>query len=169
MPLYLEPMSYSLDANISKESAEFAKTRPEVVRETAERLSKTGADVLKLEFPVDAAYDTDRAGWEAACKAVSAVSSVPWVLLSAGVDFETFADQTRIACQTGASGFLAGRAIWKEAVSMPYAARMEFLAQKATDRLYRLSKIALENARQWTDFYSPPAASKTWINDYTEF
>lgn len=169
MPLYLEPMSYSLDATISKESAEFAKTRPEVVRETAERLSKTGADVLKLEFPIDAAYNTDRAAWEQACKVVSDASAVPWVLLSAGVDFETFADQTRIACQTGASGFLAGRAIWKEAVSMPYNARVEFLAQKATDRLYRLSKIALENARPWTDFYTAPIASKTWVSDYTEF
>ncbi|MFN8373927.1 MAG: tagatose 1,6-diphosphate aldolase [Anaerolineae bacterium] len=169
LPLFLEPISYSLDATISKESAEFAQTRPEVVRETAERLSKTGADILKMEFPVDAAFDSDMRSWEAACTAVSKASVVPWVLLSAGVDFETFAEQTRIACQSGASGFLAGRAIWKEAVTMSHTERVQFLAEKGTERLYRLSKIALENARPWTDFYSPPRAKRTWAQDYSEF
>lgn len=169
LPLFLEPISYSLDATISKESAEFARTRPEIVRETAERLSKTGTDILKMEFPVDAAFDSDPASWEAACNAVSKASSVPWVLLSAGVDFDTFAEQTRIACQSGASGFLAGRAIWKEVVAMPRAERMNFLATTGADRLYRLSKIALENARPWTDFYDPPQAHKEWAQEYAEF
>ncbi len=169
LPLFLEPISYSLDATISKESAEFAKTRPEVVRETAERLSKTGTDVLKLEFPVDAAFDGDQVAWQTACEAVSKVCTVPWVLLSAGVDFDTFAEQTRIACQSGASGFLAGRAIWKEAVTMPRADRLRFLAEKGTERLYRLSKIALENARPWTEFYKLPQTTRNWTHDYSEF
>jgi hypothetical protein len=36
------------------------------------------------------------------------------MLLSAGVDFESFRKQVKIACKAGASGFLAGRALWQE-------------------------------------------------------
>ncbi len=44
----------------------------------------------------------------------NAASSAPWILLSAGVDFDEFAIQVRIACTAGASGFLAGRAVWQD-------------------------------------------------------
>src|SRR5690606_10014461 len=54
LPLFVEPLSYSLDAALKKSSAEFAQLRPEIVIETARRLSRCGADVLKLEFPIDA-------------------------------------------------------------------------------------------------------------------
>jgi tagatose 1,6-diphosphate aldolase len=169
LPLFVEPIAYSLDATVSKESQAFAKSRPEIVRETAERLSKTGADVLKLEFPVDASFDSDPISWQAACEAVSKVCTVPWVFLRGVVDFDTFAEQTRIACQYGASGFLAGRAIWKESVAMSREERLRFLAEHGTQRLYRLSKIALENARPWTDFYSPPQVNRDWAYEYAEF
>jgi tagatose 1,6-diphosphate aldolase len=163
LPLFLEPMSYSLDANVAKESAEFAKQRPQIVKDTAERLSRLNPDVLKLEFPVDAAFDTDQDGWRSACKAVSAVSSVPWVLLSAGVDFSTFETQARIACESGASGWLAGRAIWKESVTMSPADRQIFLAGKAAERIDRLNAIASAAARPWTEFYSPIPAAPDWF------
>ena len=162
IPLFLEPMSYSLDANIAKESAAFAADRPQIVKETAGRLSKLGPDVLKLEFPYDAAYETDRGLWQAGCEAISAVSTVPWVLLSAGVDFEIFADQARIASSAGASGWLAGRAIWKEATQMDAAERTRFLSDVALPRAERLAEIAAAHSRPWTDFYAPPAASETW-------
>ncbi len=167
LPLFLEPVSYSLDAAVSKESAAFAATRPAVVRETARRLSQTGADVLKLEFPVDAAFDTDHNNWHAACANVSEVSTVPWVLLSAGVDFETFADQTRIACQSGASGFLAGRAIWKEGVAMPAAERQTFVQDVAIKRLNKLAEIANQEARPWSAFYGPMIAQPEWYKAYS--
>jgi tagatose-1,6-bisphosphate aldolase len=166
MPLFLEPMSYSLDANVAKESAAFAETRPAVVRDTAKRLSALKPDVLKLEFPYDAAFHQDQAQWRTACEAVSAASSVPWVLLSAGVDFDTFAAQTEAACQAGASGWLAGRAIWKECVVMPPAERTQFLAKTAAVRIARLNEIANANARPWTQFYSPIATDEGWHKSY---
>lgn len=162
LPVFLEPMSYSLDAAVSKESAEFAAGRPQVVIDTARRLGALGPDVLKLEFPYDAAYHTDQAEWRAACEAVSAASNVPWVLLSAGVNFDTFADQTRIACQAGASGWLAGRAIWKEAVTMDDATRAEFLRTTAADRMQRLADLSLQYARPWTQLYHMTESSATW-------
>jgi tagatose 1,6-diphosphate aldolase len=167
LPLFLEPVSYSLDASISKESDTFASTRPQVVVETARRLGKLAPDVLKLEFPYDAAYNQDVDAWRAACEEVSAVASVPWVLLSAGVEFETFALQTEIACKAGASGWLAGRAIWKEVTKMNPAERATFINGKATARTQKLAEIANANATPWTDFYAPLPASAEWYKTYS--
>ncbi len=167
LPLFLEPLSYSLDANISKESAAFAATRPKVVIETAKRLSKVGADILKLEFPVDVAFDSDKARWQASCEELSSVATIPWVLLSAGVAFETFAEQTQIACRAGASGFLAGRAIWKEAVTMSPVDRRKFLLETAVPRLQQLIQIANDDAKPWTKFYQPAAGlGGDWYKQY---
>jgi len=165
LPVFLEPMSYSTDASIAKESADFAALRPQIVIDTAERLTSTGADVLKLEFPVDAAFDADRALWQSTCERVSAVCTVPWVLLSAGVDFEVFAEQAQIASTAGASGWLAGRAIWKEAVTLTPENRTAFLRDVALPRAEKLGAIATQHSRAWTDFYTPPAASDTWFRD----
>ena len=164
--MFLEPMSYSLDASVKKESAEFAATRPVVVRETARRLSALGPDVLKLESPHDAAYESDFDKWQAACAEISEVCSVPWVLLSAGVAFETFEEQTRAACLAGASGFLAGRAIWKECVTMTPHERARFLETTASERIQKLIAIVDQHARPWTDFYAPMALGDHWYDDY---
>jgi tagatose 1,6-diphosphate aldolase len=167
LPLFLEPMSYSIDSSFGKDSAAFAETRPAVVRDTAKRLSVLGPDVLKLEFPSDAAFDKDLNTWKASCEAISEASSVPWVLLSAGVDFETFAEQTRIASAAGASGWLAGRAIWKECVVMSPEDRTQFLLNTAIGRVARLNEIAGASARLWTEFYTPmDAVGDEWFKSY---
>ncbi len=166
LPLFLEPMSYSLDPAISKDSAEFAAERPAVVIETARRLSRTGADVLKMEFPHDIKFSHDRGAWRGACAELSDASALPWVLLSAGVDFEQFKPQVQVACECGASGFLAGRAIWKEAAAMSPDDRADFLENKARDRLRQLLDIAASSARPWTDFYSAPPSSEDWYEEY---
>ena len=166
MPVFLEPMSYSLDPAVPKESAAFAEQRAEVVIDTARRLSRTGADVLKMEFPLDIQFNQDRSAWERACAKLSEASTVPWVLLSAGVDFEQFKPQVQVACDCGASGFLAGRAIWKEAAAMSTADRAAFLRDVARDRLQQLLAIADADARPWSDFYSAPSSSETWYESY---
>ncbi|MXX50942.1 MAG: tagatose 1,6-diphosphate aldolase [Chloroflexi bacterium] len=166
LPVFLEPMSYSLDAAVPKASAEFAAARPAIVIETARRLSRIGADVLKLEAPHDIAHNQDEAAWQASCEQVSAASAVPWVLLSAGVDFAQFERQLRVACAAGASGFLAGRAIWKEAATMSSAARANFMAEVAARRLDALLEIAARDARPWSDFYTLPQFDATWYEAY---
>ncbi|MCY4070959.1 MAG: tagatose 1,6-diphosphate aldolase [Chloroflexi bacterium] len=166
LPVFLEPMSYSVDPDIAKESAAYAAVRAEIVIETARRLSRTGADVLKMEFPLDIQYDRDQASWRRACAKLSDASAVPWVLLSAGVDFEQFKPQAQIACECGASGFLAGRAIWKEAATIRAADRRVFLRGTASERLKQLLAIAAAESRPWSDFYTPPASSETWYENY---
>ncbi len=166
LPFFLEPLTYSLDASVAKESAEFAKLRPDLVIESAERLSKLGVDILKMESPVDPNFDSNQQNWADTFAAVSKVSTVPWVLLSAGVNYEAFESQTRLACEAGASGWLAGRAIWKEAVSMTPEQRTTFLNSKATERMQRLNAISAQYARPWSEFYAPPVNSETWFADY---
>ncbi len=168
LPVFVEPMSYSLDANVVKESAEFAKTRPRIVAETARRLSKLNIDVLKMEFPVDADFDSDHKSWQSACESLSGACTAPWVLLSAGVDFSTFAEQLMIACRAGASGYLAGRTIWKESVAMDDDSRQRFLQEIAVERLNKLNDTANSQARPWSDFYEPMSTSPEWWNKILE-
>lgn len=167
LPVFLEPMSYSNDPDVSKDSAAFAEQRPEIVIETARRLSKTGADVLKMEFPVDIFHNDNQEVWRRQCENLSAASSVPWVLLSAGVDFHRFVPQVKIACESGASGFLAGRAIWKECATMSPDDRATFLQTTATDRLKQLIEIAVAESRPWTEFYSAMGSAEKWFESYS--
>jgi len=75
---------------------------------------------------------------------------IPWVLLSAGVNFATFQRQVEIACEAGASGFVAGRAIWKETLHLPTAAeRDKFLTSIAVSRLRVLADTASYRATPW--------------------
>ena len=127
IPLFLEALSYSIEPSVEKRSARFAKSRPRLLAEIARRLGGLGPEVLKLEFPVDVAYCDDKKAWAEGCGAVSEAAGCPWVLLSAGVNFEVFGEQVRIACENGASGYIAGRAIWKEATSLSNDARKEWL------------------------------------------
>lgn len=110
---------------------------------TAERL---GADVLKVQFPDDlgapAGEDLAR---ETLARLDAAVHS-PWVLLSAGVAFETFERRLELACAAGASGYIAGRSLWREAVATPGAERPAAVAL-LLERLERLNAITRRYGR----------------------
>ena len=150
LPLFLEPLHYSLDRNVKQvPNAE----RRRVVIETARRLVPLGVDVLKAEFPLDVTQSADRAEWADACAELSEASAVPWVLLSAGMDFETYLAQVDIACAAGASGILCGRTIWKETTQLDEKARLHFLQTTASDRFRQLVALVSKRARPFTDFY----------------
>jgi tagatose-1,6-bisphosphate aldolase len=162
----LEPLSYSLDENKKLSSDE----KRYVVVETARRLTPLGADILKAEFPLDtsttlSANDSDKARWMDACKEISSASIVPWILLSAAVDYETFARQVTVACNAGASGIAVGRAVWKEAVTINGEERMKFLRAVARPRLSHLTSLCYELARPYTDFFQAEAPFD-WYKTY---
>ncbi len=120
--------------------------RRRVTVETARRLTPLGVDVLKAEFPVRTEEEPDESVWRAACEELDAASVVPWVILSAGVSGATFHRQTMIACEAGASGVIAGRSIWAEAVSVDEKVRRAFLAGPARERLTRLREVCESTA-----------------------
>jgi tagatose-1,6-bisphosphate aldolase len=155
IPLLVEPMTYHVVDGPKKGTAEFAQRKPDMVIETARRLCPLGIDVLKAEFPDDPDHETDEARMAEHCRQLTNAAGVPWVLLSAGVGYDTFKLQTEIACRAGASGFLAGRAIWQEAPGMPAAEQDEFLANTSVQRLQELTSIANQHGRPWTQVYGP--------------
>jgi len=149
IPFLLEPICYPLKAGQKKTDPDFVAQRPQLVIESARRLVPLGVDVLKAEFPTDAA-ETDTGKMAAYCRQLTESVAVPWVLLSAGVDFHTFQRQLEIACEAGASGFTIGRSIWQEAVSLRNPAeRDKFLYTVAISRLRILVDIATYRATDW--------------------
>ena len=160
--LMLEPLSYSLVAGKKLSSAE----KRSVVTETARRLTVPGVDVLKAEFPLDAATDPLESEWEKACSEISSLSRAPWILLSAAVDYDTYLRQVKVACQAGASGCAVGRAVWQEAVPLTGQARLVFLREVARPRLETLTKLCSELARPWTDFYTAGEITPDWYKTF---
>ena len=82
-----------------------------------------GVDVFKLESPLPAAAlpdpstgGSDVADVQALFDEVDRLSPVPWVMLSAGATQQAFRHVLTYAYNAGASGFLAGRAIWWDAL-----------------------------------------------------
>lgn len=159
IPLLVEPMTYNIPGGPAKGTAEFAERKAEMVIETARSLCPLGIDVLKAEFPDDPVHVDDGDLMADHCRELTDAAGIPWVLLSAGVDYQTFELQTRIACENGASGFLAGRAIWQEAPGMPEDEQDEFLSTTSADRLETLTSIANAVGRPWTDIYGDLVAA----------
>ena len=152
LPLFLEPLHYALDRSVKVvDNAQ----RRRVVVESARRLVPLGVDVLKAEFPLDVNQSQDQAEWADACAELSDVCTVPWVLLSAGVDFERYLAQVAVACKAGASGILCGRTVWKETTQLDPVERVRFLQTTAYDRFRRLAALVQDCARPYTDFYPP--------------
>ena len=163
IPLFLEVLTYSTDAGGTKLSPE---QRVEAVVQAAADLTPIGGDILKAEFPVDVKAQPDQSVWAEACRSLSKVSCIPWVLLSAGVDYSVFAQQAEVACKAGASGILAGRAIWKEALEVPAAERDGFLQTTGCERLQHLDAICNQYARPYTDFFDTETLTENWYAAY---
>lgn len=168
LPMLIEPVCYSVEPGISKKSAEFAAVRPGVVIEMVERIGALGGDVLKVEFPYDANFNDNEAEWLDACQRMTEAAPVPWALLSAGVDYNVFKRQVAAACKGGASGFVAGRAIWKEAAALEGAERSAWLGSTAVERVKELVEIVHEHGRPWRAAYPDLAASveEGWLAGY---
>lgn len=165
LPLFLEPLSFSIDPEKKKLSS--AEKR-QVVVETARRLSPLGIDILKAEFPLEVEEEPDEAVWRDACTELTEASKVPWVLLSAGVDFDTFLRQVEAACRAGASGVLAGRAIWKEAVDLNGQDRLDFLGSTASMRMEKMYQLCNALAHPWTKAFPMGPITEDWYRTYPD-
>src|SRR4030042_1619024 len=149
IPFLVEPKTYLIKGE-DTEKAQFAAQKPGLVIKTASQITSLPIDVLKAEFPADLKYKSDKTRLLQFCRQLDEASQVPWVILSAGVDYETFRKEVEIACQSGASGFLGGRAIWQEAIHFTAKKdREKFLSTTAADRLKELAEIATKYAVPW--------------------
>lgn len=98
LALMLEPLSYSLDDSKKLSSEQ----KRHVVVKSAKRLTPLRVDILKAEFPLDIT-EKDKNVWREACEEISSASVVPWILLSAAVDYEAYVNRVTVACNAGAS------------------------------------------------------------------
>ena len=158
--LMLEPLSYSLDESRKLTSEE----KRYVVVESARRLTRLNVDILKAEFPLDIT-EGDPNIWKDACAEISTASLVPWILLSAAVDFATFVHQVTTACNSGASGIAVGRAVWKESVRLKSGDRKNFLRTVGKERLFRLTSLCNALGKPLFDFYQATAPFD-WYQTY---
>jgi tagatose 1,6-diphosphate aldolase len=166
IPLFLEPLAYPLDPAAPVNSAEFAAQRRRIVVETARRLGALGPDILKIQFPLDAKYDSDEGLWRDACAELNEAAVVPWALLSGGDPYDTFKAQLRVACQAGCSGFMAGRALWREAIFATEAERGTILQNTVLPRFEELSQIANTHGQGWQVRHNLPVVDETWFRGY---
>jgi tagatose-1,6-bisphosphate aldolase len=115
--------------------------REDAIIEAARALDELNIDLLKLEYP----------GSPEGCRRLAAVLTRPWAVLSAGVPFDHFTEVLQVAFDDGgASGFIAGRSVWRESLPLAGQARQQFLDTVARPRLDTLRAVAADRARPWT-------------------
>lgn len=146
--LFLEPMFYDL--------ADEADQRVQVVAAVRD-LGPLGPDVLKLPFPVHPSID-DIDEWRSACAEVESLSPVPWALLSAGVSFALYLRQLRCAVEAGCSGFMAGRALWREALEATGDERVRVLREECRPKFLQLLAAVSSSQRSWDNPVSESGA-----------
>ncbi|SCK56522.1 hypothetical protein [Streptomyces sp. WMMB 322] len=112
-------------------------SREEGVVAAARELGDLGADLYKAEVPFHG--EGDERQIRRACVELSASIASPWVVLSSGVEDEVFPRAVELAMREGASGFLAGRAVWRACLEADD--RRASLARDAVARLRRLCEV----------------------------
>ena len=85
------------------------RRREDAIIEAARALNEIDCDLLKLEYP----------GSPEGCRRLAEVLDRPWAVLSAGVPFDDFTEVLQVAFdEGGASGFIAGRSVWRESLPL---------------------------------------------------
>lgn len=127
----------------NNQSPAYLKRRVKNILRSAELIGPY-TDVLKLEFP-----------GERYLAELNQAAQRPWVLLSAGVDFELFKEQVEAAMKGGANGIMAGRAIFKEWLDpgSEHFQSTSFLEGEAVRRIGELAGIVEREATSWLQRY----------------
>ncbi len=160
IPYVFELLVYPLskDAEQTGDYVEMRTKKPELVLESVQTFAdpKYGVDLFKLESPL-AADDVPGVGedsWERAqtwFDELGQAAGRPWVMLSAGAGMEAFRNILTHAYKAGASGYLAGRAIWLKAFeNFPdwHAIRSD-LRGEAIDYMRGLNALTNAEATPW--------------------
>lgn len=124
IPFVFELLVYPLAGEIedTKDYVEMTSKKPDLVLESVRTFASPdfGVDLFKLESPLPASevpgVDADEASnTQQFFDALGAEAGRPWVMLSAGAGMDEFRRVLTHAYRAGASGYLAGRAIWQAA------------------------------------------------------
>ncbi|MBO9474998.1 tagatose 1,6-diphosphate aldolase [Shimia sp. R10_1] len=155
IPFLFELLVYPLaaDAHQTKEYVEMKGKKADDVLKSVEEFAKAdyGVDVFKLESPVNAADADGSAEVQAVFDEMGRLAGRPWVMLSAGAGKAEFRNVLEHAFKAGASGFLAGRAIWLDAFNAypDWDAVRAGLEGDAVDYMKDISALADAQAANW--------------------
>jgi tagatose 1,6-diphosphate aldolase len=160
IPFVFELLVYPLpsDAEQTRDYVEMKSKRPELVLESVAAFAapRFGVDLFKLESPI-AAEDVPPPGAEGSADVqrwfdrIGATAGRPWVMLSAGAGMSEFRNVLSYAYRAGASGYLAGRAIWLKAFQKfpDWSAIRTGLRGEAVDYMRGLNQLTDAQARPW--------------------
>ena len=182
IPFLFELLVYPL-ANDKHQTTEYVemkgKKADDVLASVAEFAHPDyGVDVFKLESPVNAADADGSAEVQAVFDEMGRLAGRPWVMLSAGAGKPEFRNVLQHAFAAGASGFLAGRAIWLDAFdAYPDWDRIRTeLETGAVDYMAEISALADAQAKNWSahECFGPGGAKFTpsdasFRHDYPDF
>ncbi len=119
-----------------------------------------GVDVFKLESPVAPGHvpdpdggGSDTADAQALFDQMGRIAGRPWVMLSAGATAADFFRVCAFSYRAGASGYLAGRAIWWDALQAypDIDAVRQGLSTQAVDYMRDLNGLTDATALPWHD------------------
>lgn len=101
-----------------------------------------GPDLYKAQVPYYGEESCQDAQIISCSRAITNSIHCPWVVLSNGVKAANFSRAVRLSCAGGASGFLAGRAVWADVVES--GNYLEGLEKVSVPRLTELTRIVDE-------------------------
>jgi tagatose 1,6-diphosphate aldolase len=174
IPLFLEFLGYPVHGE-SQSGIEYARRKPEIVMKSMEEFTKEryGADVLKVEVPVQMAYVEGTKAFKGQklhthaeamelIRAAASLTDRPIVYLSAGVTSPVFVETLAMAAESGVKfhGVLCGRATWQDGVPVfakqGPAALEEWLNMTGAQNVKNVNQV-LESARPWYEARSMQA------------
>ena len=160
IPYVFELLVYPLagDKEQTTDYVEMKTKKPDLVLQSVQTFAHPdfGVDLFKLESPLPAA-DVPGVDGDGASDAqryfdeLGRASGRPWVMLSAGADMDAFYRILTHAYAAGASGYLAGRAIWLKAFAQfpDMNAMRASLETEATAYMRRINALTDERAKSW--------------------
>ncbi|MBT3359107.1 MAG: tagatose 1,6-diphosphate aldolase [Rhodospirillales bacterium] len=165
IPFVFELLVYPLpfEPNQTTDYIEHKGKHPDLVLKSVEVFAapEFGIDVFKLESPVPAATiaDPDKGDANEVTRTqelfdeLGRLAGRPWVMLSAGAGMVEFKHVLRYAFNAGASGYLAGRAIWWPAfLKFPDLDAMTAeLRASGVPYMAELGRLTDEAATPWFD------------------
>ncbi|CAN1538156.1 LacD Tagatose-1,6-bisphosphate aldolase [Rhabdaerophilaceae bacterium] len=155
IPFLFELLVYPLpgEKNQTTQYIEMADKKSELVLESVAEFAKPeySVDVFKLESPVPARACDGSANIQKLFDEMGRLCARPWVMLSAGASMSEFKSVLSHAYAAGASGYLAGRAIWSEAFKAypDWEAITAGLRGNGVDYMRDINALTDEKATPW--------------------
>jgi tagatose 1,6-diphosphate aldolase len=169
IPFFLELVGY--EEGVDEKGFDFSKKKPDIVVRSMEEFTKDryGVDVLKVEVPVNMKFVEGGkvyAGQKAYTKKeamehfrrAAAVTTKPFIYLSAGVSNAEFTESLELAAEAGVkfNGVLCGRATWKDGIpiyaTQGAAAFRKWLEDEGVKNIENVNQ-RLKTATSWFSIY----------------